>query len=187
MPPRHLIAGEVEVYGESTPAGIVGGDYFGVWQPTPDSVHLCIADVSGKGTPGALIAAMLYASVSTLSSSGSSPDLILREVEHLLQDQLKDGHYLTIVYAALDLKTRSLGYINAGHCPPMLLRADGAVEYLAATRTVLGLGMGGDFDVHRVRLNRGDRLAFYTDGISEAANGRRVRVWQRGTAGGIAE
>ncbi len=170
VPPRHLIAGEVEVYGESTPAGVVGGDYFGVWQPTPDSVHLCIADVSGKGTPGALIAAMLYASVSTLSSSGSRPDLILREVEHLLQEQLKDGHYLTIVYAALDLKLHSLAYVNAGHCPPLLLRADGAVEHLAATRTVLGLGMDGDFAVHNVSLSRGDRLAFYTDGITEAAN-----------------
>ncbi len=172
VPPRHLIAGDVEVYGESLPAGVVGGDYFGVWQPTPDSVHLCIADVSGKGTPGALIAAMLYASVSTLSSSGSSPDLILREVEHLLQEQLKDGHYLTIVYAALDLKSHSLGYVNAGHCPPIVLRADGKVEYLEATRTVLGLGIGGEFDVHKVRLNRGDRLAFYTDGITEAANGQ---------------
>ena len=171
VPPRHLITSELEVYGESLPAGVVGGDYFGVWQPTPDSVHLCIADVSGKGTPGALIAAMLYASVSTLSSSGSSPDLILREVEHLLQEQLKDGHYLTIVYATLDLRSHTLAYINAGHCPPLLLRADATVQQLEATRTVLGLGMGGDFDVRRVKLNRGDRLAFYTDGITEAANG----------------
>ncbi len=171
VPPRHLIAGELEIYGESLPAGVVGGDYFGVWQPTPDSVHLCIADVSGKGTPGALIAAMLYASVSTLSSSGSSPDLILRDVEHLLQDQLKDGHYLTIVYATLDLRSHTLSYINAGHCPPLLLRADASVQQLEATRTVLGLGMGGDFDVQKVKLNRGDRLAFYTDGITEAANG----------------
>jgi len=180
VPPRHLIAGEVEVYGESTPAGVVGGDYFGVWQPTPDAVHLCIADVSGKGTPGALIAAMLYASVSTLSSSGSSPDLILREVEHLLQEQLKDGHYLTVVYAVLDLKSQSLRYINAGHCPPVVLHTDGAVEYLGATRPVLGLGIGGDFEVHKVRLNRGDRLAFYTDGISEAANGDAIEFGSDG-------
>ncbi len=88
-----------------------------------------------------------------------------------MQEQLKDGHYLTIVYAVLDLKAQSLRYINAGHCPPLLLHADGKVESLMATRTVLGLGMGGDFDVHKVRLERGDRLAFYTDGISEAANG----------------
>jgi serine phosphatase RsbU (regulator of sigma subunit) len=53
----------------------------------------------------------------------------------------------------------------------LLLRADGGVEHLAATRTPLGLGIGGGFDVHKAALNRGDRLAFYTDGISEAANG----------------
>ena len=69
VPRRHIVAGGVEILGESVPAGAVGGDYFGVWQPDTESLHLCIADVSGKGTPGALIAAMLHASVSTLAMS----------------------------------------------------------------------------------------------------------------------
>ncbi len=77
VPRRHVVADGIELLGESIPAGVVGGDYFGVWQPTSDSLHFCVADVSGKGTPGALIAAMLYASVSTLSASSNSPDLIL--------------------------------------------------------------------------------------------------------------
>ena len=171
VPPRHMITGDIEVYGESLPAGTVGGDYFGVWQPTADSLHLCIADVSGKGTPGAMIAAMLYASVSSLSSSGSSPDLILREVEHLLREQLSESHYVTIVYATLDLNTRLLSYVNAGHCPPLLLRADGTQQPLEATQPVLGLGLSDDFEVRRVALKPGDTLAFYTDGISEAADG----------------
>jgi sigma-B regulation protein RsbU (phosphoserine phosphatase) len=170
VPARHVIAGDVEVYGESVPAGVVGGDYFGVWQPTSDSLHLCIADVSGKGTPGALIAAMLYASVSTLSASGSSPDLILREVEHLLQEQLSDSHYVTIVYAVMDVSTRVLSYVNAGHCPPLLLHSDGEVECLPPTRSVMGLGLRDGFDVRKLRLRPGDRLALYTDGITEAAN-----------------
>jgi serine phosphatase RsbU (regulator of sigma subunit) len=170
VPARHILVGDIEVYGESVPAGIVGGDYFGVWQPAPDSLHLCIADVSGKGTPGALIAAMLYASVSTLSGSASSPDLILREVEHLLREQLSDSHYVTIVYAALDLNLRTLSYVNAGHCPPYLLRGDGSVQRLEATRSVLGLGLEDGFETQRVRLRPGDRLALYTDGISEAAD-----------------
>ncbi len=170
VPARHIVVGEVEVYGESVPAGTVGGDYFGVWQPAPDSLHLCIADVSGKGTPGALIAAMLYASVSTLSGSASSPDLILREVEHLLREQLSDSHYVTIVYAAIDLNLRTLSYVNAGHCPPYVLRADGPVECLEATRAVLGLGLQDGFEAKRVRLRPGDRLALYTDGITEAAD-----------------
>ena len=171
VPPRHVITGDIEVYGESLPAGTVGGDYFGVWQPAADSLHLCIADVSGKGTPGAMIAAMLYASVSSLSSSGSSPDLILREVEHLLREQLSESHYVTIVYATLDLTTRVLSYVNAGHCPPLLLRADGTQQALEATQPVLGLGLSDDFEVRRVALKPGDTLALYTDGISEAADG----------------
>ena len=69
VPRRHVLAQGIELFGDSVPAGVVGGDYFGVWQPTADALHFCVADVSGKGTPGALIAAMLYASVSTLSSS----------------------------------------------------------------------------------------------------------------------
>jgi len=170
VPARHVTVGDIEVYGESVPAGVVGGDYFGVWQPTSDALHLCIADVSGKGTPGALIAAMLYASVSTLSASGSSPDLILREVEHRLHEQLSDSHYVTIVYAVLDLNTRTLAYVNAGHCPPLLLHPDGKVECLAPTRSILGLGLQDGFEVKRIRLQPGDRLALYTDGITEAAS-----------------
>jgi FixJ family two-component response regulator len=170
VPSRHLRSGDIEIYGESSPVGAVGGDYFGVWQPTADSLHFCIADVSGKGTPGALIAAMLYASVSTLSCSGGSPDLILREVEHLLRDQLCDGRYVSIFYATLNLKSHVLEYVNAGHCPPILLRANSGPQYLEATRPVVGLVFDNSFDVHRVTLRTGDRLALYTDGITEAAD-----------------
>ncbi len=182
VPPRYVVTGDIEVYGESLPAGTVGGDYFGVWQPTSDSLHLCIADVSGKGTPGAMIAAMLYASVSSLSSSGSSPDLILREVEHLLREQLSESHYVTIVYATLDLRSHLLAYVNAGHCPPLLLRTDLKVEHLSATRPVLGLGLGDEFEVHRTALKPGDHLALYTDGISEAADGSGAEFGPDGLA-----
>lgn len=171
VPPRHVVAGEIEVHGETVPAGIVGGDYFGVWQPTSDALHLCIADVSGKGTPGALIAAMLYASVSTLSASGSSPDLILREVENLLRQQLSDAHYVTIFYGTLNPNSRRMDYVNAGHCPPMVLRASGKVEYLPATRPVLGFAFESQFSVERIDFQLGDRLLLYTDGISEVTNG----------------
>jgi serine phosphatase RsbU (regulator of sigma subunit) len=170
VPPRHLTTGGIEVHGETCPAGVVGGDYFGVWQPTSDSLHLCVADVSGKGTPGAMIAAMLYASVSTLSASGSTPDLILREVENLLRQQLSDDHYVTIFYAVLDLRTRRMEYVNAGHCPPIVQRASGDIEQLSATRPVLGFAFETQFNVERIQLRDGDRLLLYTDGITEATD-----------------
>ncbi len=170
VPRRHLLAQGVELFGESVPAGIVGGDYFGVWQPNPDLLHLCVADVSGKGTPGALIAAMLYASVSTLSASDGGAEKIVSEVEAILHDQLGEGHYVTLFYGVLDLRSRMLEYVNAGHCPPIVRRGNGAIELLAPTRPVLGLLDQQAAGAERVRLGCGDGLAIYTDGITEAAN-----------------
>jgi sigma-B regulation protein RsbU (phosphoserine phosphatase) len=170
VPPRHFRIGSVELFGESVPAGTIGGDYFGAWQPTPDSLHVCIADVSGKGTAGALIAAMLHASVSTLATSGSSPDKIVMEVESILRNQLGEGHYVTMFYGALNLATRTLEYVNAGHCPPILRHGDGVVERLEASRPVVGLLPWGGTRSERLQLLCGDCVLLYTDGISEAAD-----------------
>ena len=170
VPRRHIVSHGIELFGDSIPAGVVGGDYFGVWQPTPDTLHFCVADVSGKGTPGALIAAMLYASVSTLSSSSNSPESVLAQVETTLRNQLGEGHYVTIFYAVLDLRTRILHFVNAGHCPPILRRHDGSIESLHATRPVLGLILDEQFRSDRLLLGRGDRLLLYTDGVTEATN-----------------
>ena len=170
VPRRHVLAQGVELFGDSIPAGVVGGDYFGVWQPTADALHFCVADVSGKGTPGALIAAMLYASVSTLSSSSNNPESVLTQVETTLRNQLGEGHYVTIFYAVLDLRTRVLHYVNAGHCPPILRRRNGETELLGPTRPVLGFMLDEGFRSERLVLTSGDRLLLYTDGVSEAAN-----------------
>jgi sigma-B regulation protein RsbU (phosphoserine phosphatase) len=170
VPRRHVLAGGIELLGESTPAGVVGGDYFGVWQPTADSLHFCVADVSGKGTPGAMIAAMLYASLSTLSASHDSPDSILGKVETILRNQLGEGHYVTIFYGVIDLKGRMLNFVNAGHCPPILRHADGSIKSLSSTRPVLGLMVDAGFRSERLRLSPGDRLLLYTDGVTEAGN-----------------
>ena len=118
-----------------------------------------------------MIAAMLYASVSTLSSSSSSPELILGQVETILRDQLGEGHYVTIFYGVLDLTTRVLHYVNAGHCPPIVRHGGGTIESLAPTRPVLGLRLEAAFRSERLRLVSGDRLLLYTDGVTEAANG----------------
>ncbi len=170
VPQRHVEAHGVELFGDSVPAGVVGGDYFGVWQPTADMLHFCVADVSGKGTPGALIAAMLYASVSTLSSSSNSPEVVLAQVETTLRNQLGEGHYITIFYGVLDLTTRVLHFVNAGHCPPILRRQNGTLEVLDPTRPVLGFLLEQEFRSERVTLTPGDGLLLYTDGVSEAAN-----------------
>ena len=172
VPRRHIIAGSVELFGESVPLGTVGGDYFGAWQPAAESLHFCIADVSGKGTPGALIAAMLHASVSTLATSGRDARFVVAEVESILQNQLGEGHYVTMFYGALDLNTRVLEYVNAGHCPPILKHEGGMAEMLGASRPVLGLVTSQGTHPERIPLRAGDCLLLYTDGITEANDGR---------------
>lgn len=170
VPQRHLVARGIELFGDSLPAGVVGGDYFGVWQPSETVLHFCVADVSGKGTPGALIAAMLYASVSTLSAAGGGAAKIVSEVETILRNQLGEGHYVTMFYGVLDLAGQVLEYVNAGHCPPIIRHASGATETLAPTRPVLGLLSQQAAGAEVLRLRAGDTLTLYTDGITEAAD-----------------
>ena len=170
VPRRHVVVSDVELFGESVPVGTVGGDYFGVWQPGPESVHFCVADVSGKGTSGALIAAMLHASVSSLAVADGGAEKIVNEVETILREQLGEEHFVTMFYGVLDVASHTLDYVNAGHCPPIVLRGDGAVEMLGSTRPVLGLLNHKASGAARIRLHAGDSLALYTDGITEAAN-----------------
>jgi len=180
VPRRHILAGSIELYGESVPVGTVGGDYFGAWQPDPETLHVCIADVSGKGTPGALIAAMLHASVSTLAMSGGRPEEIVSEVEAISREQLSEGHYVTLFYGVLNVNTGVLEYANAGHCPPLLRRSDGAIESLAATRPVLGLLNAQNGRAERVVLHLGDRLVLFTDGITEATDAKGKELGDEG-------
>ncbi|HVP56263.1 MAG TPA: SpoIIE family protein phosphatase [Candidatus Eisenbacteria bacterium] len=170
VPRRHVAIKEIELFGESIPVGTVGGDYFGVWQPSPESLHFCVADVSGKGTSGALIAAMLHASVSTLAVADGGAAKIVGEVEAILREQLGNEHFVTMFYGVLDVGTCTLEYVNAGHCPPILRHVNGDVELLESTRPVLGLLSQRAGGAERIRLHAGDSLALFTDGITEAAD-----------------
>ena len=170
VPRRHITVGGIELFGESIPMGTVGGDYFGVWQPSPESLHICVADVSGKGTSGALIAAMLHASVSTLAVADGGAEKVVNEVEAILREQLGGEHYVTMFYGVVDVAARTLEYVNAGHCSPILRHADGAVAQLQSTRPVLGLLTPRPGGGERIHLREGDCVVLYTDGITEAAS-----------------
>ena len=87
-----------------------------------------------------------------------------------MQNQLGEGHYLTMFYGALNIATRSLEYVNAGHCPPVLKHHPGTAETLGATRPVLGLVARQGTKSERIALHSGDCLLLYTDGITEASN-----------------
>ena len=93
---------------------------------------------------------------------------LLRSVNRLFYKNTETSHYATMFFAVYDDETRRLRYVNCGHNPPMLLRANGDIERLGATATVLGLFEEWDCEVVDCQLAPGDVLVIYTDGVSEA-------------------
>jgi len=130
---------------------------------------LVVADISGKGISAALLMANLQANLRSQDATAleDRPGL-LGSVNRLFYKNTDASHYATIFFAVYDDKTRRLRYVNCGHNPPVLLRANGGAERLGATATVLGLFKDWDCAVAECELASGDDLVIYTDGISEA-------------------
>jgi sigma-B regulation protein RsbU (phosphoserine phosphatase) len=148
----------------------VGGDYYDFLEFGSGRLGLVLADISGKGMPGALLMANLQASLRSQYATALD-DLpgLLRSVNRLFFNNSEAAHYATMFFALYDDETRRLRYVNCGHNPPFLLRRDGGVERLRATATVLGLFEEWDCEVNELELAGGDVLVIYTDGISEAS------------------
>ncbi len=173
FPQRLPTVSGVDFGGACRPALGVGGDYYDFIALPGGGLGLAIADVSGKGIGAALLMASLQASLrgQTIAATGGVAR-ILSDVNRLVFDASPDNRYATFFYARYDPRTRDLTYVNAGHCPPMLLRDGGRqVIRLAAGGTVIGLFENASWTEETVRLSPGDYLVAYSDGISEAFNG----------------
>jgi len=147
----------------------VGGDYYDFLDFGSGRLGLVLADISGKGMSAALLMANLQANLrGQYALALEDVPRLLRSVNRLFYKNTETSHYATMFFAAYDDETRLLRYVNCGHNPPIVLRANGDVERLAATATVLGLFEEWDCAVVECELAPGDVLVIYTDGISEA-------------------
>jgi phosphoserine phosphatase RsbU/P len=155
--------------GSSIASHQVGGDYYDVFQIDDSSWDVVVADVCGKGVSSALLASLLQGAFLAASASESIPRVMGR-INRFLGDRTEGEKYATLFYCRISSQGR-LQYINAGHCPALLLTG-GAVEALKATSVPVGLLAGATFSTQEVRLSPGDKLIVYTDGVSEARNGR---------------
>jgi serine phosphatase RsbU (regulator of sigma subunit) len=148
----------------------VGGDYYDFLDFGSGQLGMVLADISGKGISGALLMANLQASLrGQYALALEDLPRLLRSVNGLFYKNTEASHYATTFFSIYDDANRTLRYVNCGHNPPVLLRANGTIERLAATATVLGLFDEWDCKVCHRQLTPGDVLLIYTDGISEAA------------------
>ena len=161
----------LEYAGACIQARQVGGDYYDFLDLGRARLGLVIGDIAGKGMAAALLMANLQANLrSQCALAWDQPDNFLRSVNQLFYENTAANAYATLFYGEYEDQTRRLRYINCGHLCGLLLRHGGAVERLESTCTVLGLFPEWDCAIGESRLEPGDLLALYTDGITEAMN-----------------
>src|SRR4051812_11327313 len=162
------------------PAREVGGDYYDYIPMDRDRVGLLIADVSGKGTSAALYMAELKGIILSLSERHTSPRQLLINANQIISRHLDTRSFITITYAVVDVRARTLTYARAGHCPlihvPGSHAASRKAQILVPDGMVLGLQIddGSMFEKYleesTIQLGTGDLFLFYTDGLSETMN-----------------
>jgi len=146
----------------------VGGDYYDFLAFPGGRVGICIADVAGKGVGAALLMSNVKAALVSSAAVESSTDRLTSRVNRLLEQSIEPGRFVTFFLASVDPATLQLEYVNAGHPPPILLRADGTSERLSEGGTILGILADASFTRGSAVLGPGDVLALFTDGVTEA-------------------
>lgn len=151
----------------------VGGDYYDFIPLVDDRWGIAMADVSGKGVPAALVVAAMRATLYTLARRELALRSVFRHANEFIHASTRvRAKYVTLFYAVLDIQARRMIYVNAGHLPPVVMRANGDVDLLRSGGFPLGF-----FDTPRyfeqfVQLQSGDLVCLYTDGITETSNAK---------------
>jgi PAS domain S-box-containing protein len=163
-----------DLAGRTVVARDAGGDFFDVipYKGADDEAQLgvLVADVSGKGIPAALFMALSRSAVRANALAGSDPVKTVEAANDVVSRDSSEGMFVTLFYGRLAEKSRTLTYVNAGENPPLLLRADGSLERLAATGIALGARAGKEYAAQEVTIAAGDVVVLYTKGVTQAVN-----------------
>ncbi len=170
FPPFPQIADCVDLFALMNPAKEVGGDFYDFYFISKTRVAFLVADVSGKGIPGAMFMMRAKTTLNDLlASSGDNLSRAIASVNKRLAEGNDANMFVTAWVGILDLDTGRLEYVNCGHNPPILRHLDGTNEWM---RTVSGLPLGvfgqTTYQHQLLQLPPGDRLFLYTDGVTEA-------------------
>ncbi len=148
----------------------VGGDYYDFIPLGVDTLLTVVADVEGKGVGSAMVMANLQATLHALVAHLHSLERLVESLNDMILTDTRGQKYMTMFVTLLDKPHRTLHYVNAGHVPPAVVRANGSVEYLTEGGMVVGLFPSVTFDRGHVKLEPGDVFVACTDGITEAMN-----------------
>jgi serine phosphatase RsbU (regulator of sigma subunit) len=159
----------LDLAGYNAPCRTVGGDLYDFLTYPDGRVGVALGDVSGKAMPAALLMTSLQARLRVLAEDPPDVAELIERLNRQTSANCPSNCFITFVFCLLDGRSGELIYTNAGHNPPMLVRADGTVHKLDIGGTVLGLFPKSKFEAGREVLNAGDTLVLYSDGVPEAA------------------
>ena len=148
----------------------IGGDYYDFIQRHDGTMLVALGDVSGKGTAAALLMSSLHAAIHGQVAAKTPLDQTVISVNEYLAENTPANRFVTLFVAELEPATGSLRFINAGHNPPLIGRADGSIDQLASGGLPLGIMPFSEYEVGHADLNSGDVLVIYSDGVTEANN-----------------
>jgi serine phosphatase RsbU (regulator of sigma subunit)/pSer/pThr/pTyr-binding forkhead associated (FHA) protein len=168
--PRSLPSdGWLRASGSSLASHEVGGDYYDVTRISSHCWSAVVADVSGKGVSSALLASLLQGALLIVSEHPEAMGHRMERLNHFLLDRTGGEKYATVFYSLLHDDGRMF-YVNAAHCPPIVVRANGERSELEASGMPVGLIETAEFPVMEQRLAAGDKIVIYSDGVTEAEN-----------------
>ena len=171
LPTAAYRAPGLEAFGMTRPANTVGGDFYDIL-PLPDGrVLLALGDVAGKGSPAALLMALLLAMMRTLVDEGLTGAALMTRLNAQVHKHAPRSRFVTLFVATLNPGTGELVYVNAGHHPPLVRQRAGGYERLREGGIALGMFDHASYTAGRTLLDPGDVLVLYSDGITEAEDG----------------
>jgi phosphoserine phosphatase RsbU/P len=174
LPQEMVTGGGLEAYGFTRPANTVGGDFYDVLQMPDGRLVIALGDVSGKGSPAALLMALTLAILRTLVDEGLGPAALAQRLNVQVARHAPGSRFVTMFLAVFDPVTGALHYVNAGQNPPILRRVNGALERLTSGGVALGMFDLSAYTAGDTWLAPGDVLVLYSDGITEAENKQGV-------------
>jgi phosphoserine phosphatase RsbU/P len=176
MLPRGIFqAGSAVACGVTRPANTVGGDFYDILTLSDGRIVLALGDVAGKGSPAALLMALLLAMLRTLADEGLQTARLVERLNAQVIRHSPPSRFITLFYGVYDPASGALQFVNAGHLPPLLRRRDGRFERIgdaAGGGLALGMFERATYDTHQVTIEPGDMLVLFSDGITEAENAK---------------
>ena len=158
-----------DIYATMDTAKEVGGDFYDFYMLDKDNLAFLIADVSGKGIPAAMFMMTAKSTIKNYAEAGLSVDEIMTRANATLCEGNDAGMFVTAWMGILNIHTGDVKFANAGHNPPLIYRKDGGYEYLKTKRGFVLAGFDSiKYTVQELKLNKGDKIFLYTDGVTEA-------------------